>query len=74
MHRIYRVSLSIIIVIIIIIIIIIITTTTTTTTTATEFSPGGSSPYTGTDKTKKNKIYIKETIKNTVNTSIQITK
>jgi hypothetical protein len=30
---------------------------------ATEFSAGGSSPYTGTDKTKKNKMYIKETIK-----------
>jgi len=34
----------------IIIIIIIITTTT-----AVEFSPGGNSPYTSTDKTNKNK-------------------
>ena len=32
--------------------------TPTTTTTAIELSPGGSSPYTGTDKTNKNKIYI----------------
>jgi hypothetical protein len=43
------------------IIIIIITTTTTTTTitttttTAIELSLGGSSPYTSTDKTNKNK-------------------
>jgi len=34
---------------------IIIITTTTTTTTAIEFSLGGSSPYTSTDKTNKNK-------------------
>jgi len=47
--------------IIIIIIIIIITSTTTTTTTAAaaaaaaiEFSLGGISPYTSTDKTNKN--------------------
>jgi hypothetical protein len=33
---------------------------------AIEFSPVGSSPYTRTDKTNKNKIYIKETTKNTV--------
>jgi len=38
-----------------IIIIIIIITTTTTTTTAIELSLGGSSPYTSTDKTNKNK-------------------
>jgi flagellar basal body-associated protein FliL len=41
-------------IIIIIIIIIIIT--------AIELSLGGSSPYTSTDKTNKNKIYINETI------------
>ena len=35
--------------------IIIITITTTTTTTAIELSLGGSSPYTSTDKTIKNK-------------------
>ena len=40
----------------IIIIIIIITII------AIEFSPGGSSPYTSTDKTNKNKIHINETI------------
>jgi hypothetical protein len=39
----------------IIIIIIITTTTTTTTTTAVDLSLGGSSPYTSTDKTNKNK-------------------
>jgi flagellar basal body-associated protein FliL len=75
----------IIIVIIIIIIIIIITTTTTTTTTyilnAIQFSPGDNSPYTSTDKTNKNKMYINETIQNTaqtvqntVNTSTHIAK
>ena len=32
-----------------------ITTTTTTTTTAFDFSLDGSSPYTSTDKTNKNK-------------------
>ena len=52
-------------VIIIIIIIIIIT--------AIELSPGGSSPYTSTDKTNKNKIYINETIQNTVNTGTAVT-
>ena len=40
---------------IIIIIIIIIIITTTTTVTAIEFSLGGSSPYTSTDTTNKNK-------------------
>jgi len=30
--------------------------------TAIELSPGGSIPYTSTNKTNKNKIYIKETI------------
>ena len=35
--------------------IIIITITTTTTTTAIELSLGGSSPYTSTDKTNKNR-------------------
>ena len=30
--------------------------------TAIKFSPSGSSPYTGTDNSNKNKIYIKETI------------
>ena len=30
--------------------------------TAIEFSPGGSSSYTSTDKTNKNKIYIKDTV------------
>jgi len=34
---------------------ITITTTSTTTTTAIEFSLCGSSPYTSTDKTNKNK-------------------
>jgi len=38
-----------------IIIIIIIIITTTTTTTAIDLSLGGSSPYTSTDKTNKNK-------------------
>jgi len=38
-----------------IIIIIIIITTTTTTTNAIEFSLGGSSSYTSTDKTNMNK-------------------
>jgi hypothetical protein len=42
-------------IIIIIIIIVITTTTTTTTTTASDLSLGGSSPYTSTDKTNKNK-------------------
>jgi hypothetical protein len=37
------------------IIVIITTTTTTTTTTAIEFSLGGSSSYTSTDRTNKNK-------------------
>ena len=46
----------VIIIVIIIIIIIIITTTT-----AIEFSRGGSSPYTSTDKTNKNKTYISDT-------------
>jgi hypothetical protein len=33
---------------------------------AIEFSPGGSSPYTSTDKTNQNKyIYINETVKKT---------
>ena len=51
--------MSIIIIITIIIIIIII---------AIEFSLGGSSPYTSTDKTNKNKIHINETIqKNSTN-------
>jgi len=42
-----------------------LTTTTTTTValllllTATEFLPGGRSPYCSTDETNKNKIYIK---------------
>jgi len=49
--------------------------------TAIEVSPGGSSLYSSTNKTNKNKIYIKETIQkhsttihNTVNTSTLITK
>jgi uncharacterized integral membrane protein len=49
----------VVIIIIIIIIVIIITTTTTYLLTylitAVEFSLGGSSPYTSTDKTNKNK-------------------
>ena len=60
-------------IIIIIIIIIIIT--------AIDFSLGGSSPYTNTDKTNKNKYtYTKQykntvqTIQNTVNTSTRIAK
>jgi hypothetical protein len=36
--------------------------TTTTTTTAVEFSLVGSSPYTSTDNTHKNEIYINDTI------------
>ena len=49
--------------------------------TATEFSLGGSRPYTSTDKTNKNKYTLTkqykntvQTIQNTVNTSTQITK
>jgi len=42
---------------IIIIIIIIITYLLTYLLTATELSLGGSSPYTGRDKTNKNKVY-----------------
>jgi hypothetical protein len=42
--------------------------------TAIEFSLGGSSPYTGTVKTYKNKIYINETIQTTAITSTHITK
>jgi murein tripeptide amidase MpaA len=44
--------------VIIIIIIVIIT--------SIEFSPGGSSSYTSTDKTNRNKVYIIEKIQNTV--------
>ena len=57
------------------------TTTTTTTTIAIEFSLGGSSSYTCTDKTNKNKYaYTKQykntvqTIQNTVYTNTHITK
>jgi len=39
-----------------------------------DFSPGGSSPYISIDKTIKNKVYINETIQNTVNTSAHSTK
>jgi len=45
---------SLVIIIIIIIIIVVIT--------SVEPSPGGSSPYTSTDKTIKNNVYIEETI------------
>ena len=43
---------------------------------ATDFSPGGSSPYTSTEKKNRNKIYINtvQTIQNTVNTSTHIGK
>jgi hypothetical protein len=50
-------------------------------TPAIEFSLGGSSPYTSTDKTNKNKYTLKkqlkntvQTIQNTINTSTLITK
>jgi hypothetical protein len=49
------------------------TTTTTTTTilllTATELLLGGSSPYTRTDKTNKNKYTQKKLQKNTIQTT-----
>ena len=49
--------------------IIIIVIIITTTTTAVEFSPGGSSPDTSTDKTKKNKCtYTKQCKNSTKNT------
>ena len=41
---------------------IIITFLLTYLLTEIEFSTGGSNPYTSTDKTHKNKIYINETI------------
>jgi hypothetical protein len=58
--------MNVIIIIIIIIIIIFIT--------AIDFSPGGSSFYTSTDKSYRNKIYLNETIQITVNTSKHITR
>ena len=71
----YIISIYYIVIITFIIIIIIIIII------AIDFSPGNSNPYTSTDKTNKNKIYIKETIQNTVhtlqntiNTSAHITK
>ena len=63
---------------IIIIIIIIITFLLTYLPTAIEFSLGGSSPYSSTDKTnsihKRNNTKTVQTIQNTVNTSAHITK
>jgi len=50
------------------IIIIIITYLFTYLLTAIEFSPGGSSPYTSTHKTNKNKIKIKNKTKQYKNT------
>ena len=44
---------------------VIITTTTTTTTTAIQFSLGGSSPYTSTDKT--NNIHKRNNKKHSTN-------
>ena len=41
---------------------------------AIKLSLSASSPYTSTDKTNNNEIYINETIQNTVNTSTHITK
>jgi flagellar basal body-associated protein FliL len=62
------------IIIIIIIILLLLLLLLLLLFTAIEFSLGGSGPYSSTDKTKKNKIYINETIQNTVNTSTHITK
>jgi hypothetical protein len=42
--------------------------------TAIDFSLGGSSPCTSTDKTNKNKYTLAKQYKNTVNTSTHITK
>jgi len=42
--------------------------------TAIEVPPGASSPYSNTNKTNKNEIYINETLHNTVNTSTHIIK
>jgi hypothetical protein len=47
---------------------IITTTATTTTTTAVELSLGGSSPYTSTDKTNKNKYTSTIQYKNSIQT------
>jgi len=56
-------------IIIIIIIIIIISVLLLLLPTAIELSLGGSSPYTSTDKTNKNKYTEKERHKNTVQTT-----
>jgi hypothetical protein len=55
-------------------VVIITTTTTTTTTTAIEFSLGGSSPYSSTDKTDTNKYTKTQYKQNTVYAGTDITK